>query len=139
MLPDLPYSCRINNNLAAPNENSMNESRKRILHLEDDHDMQDYVQALLSDIADITSIDTAEQFSRLLDENTFDLFLLDLVLQDGSGSSMAKVMKATYPEIPIIMLSAHYKAGTIEEVDASFTKGAMNETEFIDSVIKFLN
>jgi two-component system OmpR family response regulator len=43
---------------------------------------------------------------RLLDERTYDLVLLDLLLPDGHGSEVLQTVRATDPDVPVIVLSA---------------------------------
>ena len=42
---------------------------------------------------------------RLLEENAYDLVLLDISLKDGNGFSLCKIIKSEY-QIPVIFLTA---------------------------------
>jgi two-component system OmpR family response regulator len=46
------------------------------------------------------------QARRLLDERTYDLVLLDLLLPDGHGSEVLQKIRAADPDLPVIVLSA---------------------------------
>ena len=116
----------------------MNLTKKSILHIEDDPDIHSYVTTLLSDIANVTTVFTAKEAQQLLVGSVFDMFLLDLVLKDASGASIAAQLKDAYPYTPIIILSAHNVTGAIEEADASFIKSRLDEDTFIDTVKKLL-
>lgn len=112
----------------------MTNTNKSILHVEDDSDFHTYVDALLSDIANVTSVYTAKHAHELLVGSVFDLFLLDLVLKDSSGSTMARELKKSFPNTPIVVLSAHDVTGAIDEAEATFVKSTLDEDKFIDTV-----
>ena len=122
----------------------MSTSSKKILHVEDDSDFHTYVDALLFDVATIKSVFTVKEFNAALMEESYDLFILDLVLRDGSGFTMSKKLKIQYPDTPIILLSAHNVMSTdkkvtdvvdvVEEINASFIKGKLDEDAFISTV-----
>lgn len=111
---------------------------KSILHIEDDSDFHMYVDAMLSDVAKVTSVYTRKEAEKLLVGSIFDLFVLDLVLKDSSGSILAKDLKQAYPDTPIIILSAHNVTGAIDEAEASFVKSKLDEEGFITTVRKLL-
>jgi len=116
----------------------MSNTKKSILHVEDDPDFHPYVAALLENAANVTSVHTAKAFRELLVGSVFDMFILDLVFKDGSGSSLARELKAAYPNTPVIILSAHDVTGAIEEVDATFIKGRLKEKDFVKTITKLL-
>lgn len=113
--------------------------KKSILHLEDDTDFHDYVKTLLGDLVHITSVSSAKEFSELLSGSQFDLFMLDLVFKDGSGSKMAKTLKHNYPNTPIVILSAYDVTDAIEEADAAFIKGTFKTDAFIKKIKTLLD
>ena len=114
----------------------MNDTMINILHLEDDPDIHPYVKTLLDNIANITFVTTAKEFNASLSASKFDLFLLDLVFRDGSGSKMARTLKNDYPDTPIVVLSTHNVTGAIDEADASFVKGKFEIEDFIQTIKK---
>ena len=123
----------------------MKNLKKHILHVDDDPDIQAYVEALLSDVVNVTSVYTAKEFYELLDGIQYDLFVLDLVLKDGSGFSMSKKLKKSHPDTPIVLLSAHQVTTSddnvtdvVDEIDASFVKGRLNEKQFIETITNLM-
>ena len=116
----------------------MSNSNKSILHVDDDPDFHAYVENLLGSIANVTSVHNTKEFRELLTGSVFDMFILDLVLKDGSGSSMARELRQRYPDTPIIILSAHDITGAIDEADATFVKGRLKQKDMIRAVKKLL-
>ena len=123
----------------------MSALEKNILQVEDDSDFHTYVDAPLYDVANVTSVFTVKEFNEALNNDSYDLFILDLVLRDGSGTSMSKKLKVTYPDTPIVLLSAHNVmmsesnvTDVVTELDASFVKGKLDEDAFISTVTKLL-
>ena len=112
---------------------------KNILHIEDDTDIHNYVETMLNDVANITSVVSIKDADVILQSDVFDLFILDLVLKDGSGYKMARKLKEIYPDTPIAILSAHNITSAIEEADASFFKNLINEDDFVNTIKKLLN
>ena len=64
-----------------------------------------------------------EEGLRLLDQESFDLVLLDLALPGQSGLELLPQIKERYPELPIIMITAY---GTVDNVIESIRAGAEN-------------
>lgn len=112
---------------------------KNILHIEDDADILNYVDIMLNDIANITPVMSIKDADTLLYRNVYDLFIIDLVLKDGSGYKMARKLKDLYPDTPIAILSGHNITSSIEEADASFLKSSINEDDFVSTIKKLLN
>lgn len=112
---------------------------KHILHIEDNVDFHVYINTMLGDFVDVSSFCTAKEAREALAGIKFDLFLLDLVLKDGSGASIAKELRQQYPDTPIVILSAHdIVTGFIDEADATFVKTTLDFDEFTDSIKKLL-
>ena len=113
---------------------------KHILHVEDNTDFHVYVNTMLSEFVNITSVCTVKEFKETLPAFTFDLFLLDLVLQDGSGATIAKQLRTEYPNTPIVILSAHSViTNIIEDADATFVKTVLDFDVFTTTIKKLLH
>lgn len=112
---------------------------KHILHVEDDTDFHTYVDTMLSEFVNITSVCSAREFRDALAGFEFDLFLLDLVLKDGSGASIAKELKRNYPDTPVVILSAHDAIhNCVEEADAAFVKTTLDFNKFGNTIKKLI-
>ena len=118
----------------------MTETKKQILYVEDSTDFQFYIETMLKDVVDVISVSTVKEAREALAGVKFDLFLLDLVLPDGSGSRMSKDMKKTYPNTPIVILSAHdIVTDFIDDADATFVKTTLDFDDFVKKIKKLLN
>jgi len=112
----------------------MNERKKRILHVEDDLDLQNYIVAIFSNIADITAVQSLKEARTLLRDNQFDLLLVDFTLPDGSGSELIIELSANHSSMPIVVFSAHEISDTMLNVSDVFVKGRFKEQDLINSV-----
>jgi len=112
----------------------MSEEKKRILHVEDDLDLQNYIVAIFSNIADITAVQNLKAARTLLRDNQFDLLLVDFTLPDGSGSELIIELSANNSSMPIVVFSAHEISDTMLNVSDVFVKGRYREQDLINSV-----
>ncbi len=79
----------------------------RILHVEDDLDLQRVVAAIVDGDARIEpALNLAEARERLAG-GRFDLVILDLALPDGSGLELLPELGALDPSTPVLIFSAH--------------------------------
>jgi len=86
---------------------SSSGGKARLLHVEDDQDVLDFVSTLVSDLAEITPAETIAQASSLLKRQTFDLVVLDLMLPDGNGEELLPLlMRDNHKSTPVIIFSA---------------------------------
>ncbi len=82
-------------------------SNRKILIIEDDQDLCTYLNDFLQSQGFRTkSLVKGSKAFDYLDDNWADLVLLDLQLPDVRGESLCRQIKETYPEIPLIILTA---------------------------------
>ncbi len=81
--------------------------RLRILHIEDDPDVVQFVAMVLQPVADVQAAMTMQAARQLLTHETFDLILLDIGLPDGSGLDLLTFLNE-HPSspTPIVIFSA---------------------------------
>ncbi|HTQ80259.1 MAG TPA: response regulator, partial [Thermoanaerobaculia bacterium] len=79
----------------------------RILHVEDDEDLQQVVAAIVGDTAQMERAASLAEARQLLAEDRFDLVILDLVLSDGSGLELLPFLGSLAPPTPVVLFSAH--------------------------------
>ena len=77
--------------------------RPHILYVEDDDDSCQMMSALLNGSGiDVTCVRGMTDVLQLPNKDRFDLFLLDIWLNDGDGNELCKVLKAEFPNIPVV-------------------------------------
>jgi len=89
---------------------------KTIFIVEDETGIRDALQLLLSfENYDVRSFATVEAFNRRDKSLTPDIFILDVMLPDGSGTDLCNQLKneSLTSEIPVMIISAHAKAETV--------------------------
>ncbi len=79
----------------------------RVLHVEDDLDVQLIVGRLLADVADVRTAETLGDARRMLATAEFDLVLLDLRLPDGNGRELLQQISGQENPVPVVVFSAH--------------------------------
>ncbi|WP_298626203.1 MHYT domain-containing protein [uncultured Legionella sp.] len=78
-------------------------SLPQILHIEDNVDMQHVVATILEEHAAVVTANNLVQAKELLEINTYDLIILDLLLPDGNGIEILPLL-AQY-KIPVLVFS----------------------------------
>lgn len=122
---------------------SDNELQKpRLLVVEDDYENQKFLEIFLKRKFDLKICDSAETFYKLIENNDFDVILMDISLRGKKdGLQLTKELRGMdkYKEVPVVALSAHafqkdkenaYQAG----VDIFLTKPVQNEV-LLDTLI----
>lgn len=113
---------------------------KHILHIEDNHDFHVYINTMLGDLGNITSVVSLEKAHDAMNDIKYDLFIIDMVLEDGSGASIIGQLKKKHPGTPIIILSAHDVISSFTGlVDAVFNKAVLDFEELFNTAKKLIN
>jgi len=90
--------------------------RFRVLVIDDDPGVRDYLEALVSRQGyQVFAAAGGEDALRDLDETRPDLVTLDVVLPGMDGLETLRELKLRVPEVPVVMLSGHGQARTIVE------------------------
>ncbi|MEE8352035.1 MAG: response regulator, partial [Rhodospirillales bacterium] len=111
--------------------------RPRILHLEDDESVLQIVSSLIADTGDVVAAKTLEEAKNLLERETFDLVLLDLMLPDGDGGDLLPLLNNPGGlSTPVIIFSAKdVSLEMVEHVKAVLIKSQTSNEELL-SVIR---
>ena len=117
----------------------MSAPKKRILHVEDDIAIQQYINTLLSSLAEITSTNKLREAQELIKKNQYDMIIIDFTLPDGSGSELVSQLAKHSPAIPVIIFSSHEIANTLTNVKHRFHKTHFTDTILIETVSKYLS
>jgi DNA-binding response OmpR family regulator len=81
---------------------------KRILYLEDDEDTREMVSFVLTrSHYEVISADSCLEGLNLARQSSFDLYLIDQVLADGSGIDLCRQIRNFDPKTPIIICSGY--------------------------------
>jgi DNA-binding NtrC family response regulator len=96
----------------------------RILVIDDESAIRDSLEVLLSleGYAVTMAVDGVEGL-KILDQESFDLLLLDLNLPGQSGLELLPQIKERYPQLPVIMITAY---GSVDNVVEAIRSGAEN-------------
>jgi len=85
----------------------MAENSKKILMVDDDLRMRELLQRYLTEQGfDIKTVSDAKEMDAILSDESFDLFVLDLMLPGEDGLGICRRLRANNVETPIIMLTA---------------------------------
>ena len=111
--------------------------RPRILHLEDDQGVIQIVSSLVAETGDVVAAKTLKEAKILLERETFDLVLLDLMLPDGDGEELLPLLNnPDRPPTPVVIFSAKdVSRKTAETIQAALVKSQTSNDELL-SVIR---
>lgn len=120
----------------------LNENiRPRILHVEDDPDIARVVKILIGDLGEIDLVrDKTEAMKKLEEKEVYNLFLLDIMLPDGSSEELIPYIKEHYADIPIVLFSAlEVDAKLKEQVSKALVKSRTSNTFLVETIKKIIN
>lgn len=83
-------------------------TKARILHVDDHQDTRLMMAALLMDAGyGVMTAGSVTEGLQLAREITFDLFLLDVRLPDGTGIELCQKLRELHPNVPVMYYSAY--------------------------------
>ena len=117
----------------------MHDGRPRILHVEDDPDVQRIVGAMARDIATFHYAATLAEARVQLQGQRFDLVLLDLALGDELGWDLVEDIDALDLRPPVIVFSAS-DVGPVEnrQIEAVLVKAHTSDAELLSTIERAL-
>ena len=96
--------------------------RQRILYVEDDVDTREVVKLILAAAGyQMTTADTCAHAIDLTRADKFDLYLIDILLPDGSGFKLCEQLNKLDPTAPVIFCSG---SATDEDKESAAQCGA---------------
>ena len=111
---------------------------KRILCVDDDPDMRDIIrETLQSEGYEVAEAQNGEEAIRCLDEEKFDLVLLDVVMPGPSGLDVLRFLGSKGNKTPIAMITGKagftlatesYMLGAVEYITKPFTTEYLVDT-----------
>lgn len=110
--------------------------RPRVLHVEDDADLCNVVAAALAQLADVVSVSSAAAARREAEAGGYEIAILDVALEDGSGLDLLSAFEAAEPKpIPAIIFSARdIDRATAARAKAAMTKSRASLAALVDAV-----
>lgn len=123
--------------IAAIKSIDLPEARQRplILQVEDDADVRQIVELILTDTADVVAARNLAEARQLLSKQHFDLVLLDVGLPDGSGLNLLPEIKHGHPATEVVIFSAQDVDQDIaSQVSAALVKSATSNIKLIQTI-----
>jgi len=118
---------------------SMASGKPRILHVDDDPDIQRITEAIAHDFADFEFASLLEQARTRLHEQRFDLVLLDLTLGEDSGWDLIEDINALDPRPPVIVFSARdVDPADRKHAEAVLVKARTSNLELLNTIQRVL-
>ena len=120
----------------------MAEKQCRILYVDDHDDSAEMLKLILADANyEVETARSVEQALQIAGESTFDLYVLDKRLPDGSGLELVKRLNALTPEVPCVLYTGdvyelHKKEALAAGADAYVPKPDIEK--LIETVNGFL-
>ncbi|MBI2779703.1 MAG: CHASE domain-containing protein [Gammaproteobacteria bacterium] len=109
--------------------------KPRILHVEDDPDVRQVVSSMAQDIADFDYAGNLRQVADKLDQQRYDLIILDLGLPDGSGWDVLPLLSTLNPQPPVVVFSVQNVTGEdVRKTAAALVKSQVSNQELIDTL-----
>lgn len=107
----------------------------RVLHVEDDEDLHEVVSVMVGTCATFESAHTFEDAKRCIEQQTYDVVLLDIGLPDGSGWDLVPIIRRHLPEAKVIILSgANMNREQHEQVEAVLLKSRLSADTLIQNI-----
>ncbi|NOQ36330.1 MAG: response regulator [Methylococcaceae bacterium] len=112
----------------------------KILYVEDDKDLTQIMTLLLEDKVTVVSANTLQQAKKLLQDETFDLVILDVGLPDGTGLDILPFLNTHLSTTPIIIFSGEsITEDVVNRVDAALIKSKVSNNELVGTIKSLIN
>lgn len=111
----------------------------KILYIEDDADLAKIMTSLLGDEITVISVATLEAAKQALQQEQFDLVILDIGLPDGTGLDILPVLQSYATITPVIVFSGNdITTDIINKVDAALIKSQATNDELIKTIKRLI-
>jgi DNA-binding NtrC family response regulator len=88
---------------------------KRILIVDDEQGTRDSLQAIFSGLYELVLVAKAEEAREEIARSHFDLMILDIIMPGINGIAFLREVRETFPQIPVVMISASHHEETIQQ------------------------
>lgn len=107
----------------------------KILYIEDDKDLTLIMETLLEGKTTVVPANTLHEATKLLEEQEFDLVILDVGLPDGTGLDVISLLDAHLSTTPIIIFSGEsITEAVVNRVDAALIKSKVSNDELVETI-----
>ncbi|MDQ3815541.1 MAG: response regulator, partial [Armatimonadota bacterium] len=119
-------------------------AQPRVLHIEDNPDVRRVVAAILKDTAQIVGAANLQAAMRKLEQQTFDLIILEPALPDGSGLQLLPLLDeqqrtTAQPRPPVVLFASEQVAGgNAPGIAAELLKSRTSNQELKETIISLL-
>lgn len=114
--------------------------KPHILHVEDDPDVLHVVQSILQDIAKVTPAQGVAGARQLLEQEQFDLVILDPVLSDGDGIDLLPFMRRDAVQVPVVIFSTRDAApAVLHQVNAALVKSRTSNEQLLRTITQLIS
>jgi len=115
------------------------KQHSKILYIEDDADLAKIMTSLLGDEITVISVTTLEAAKETLQQEEFDLVILDIGLPDGTGLDILPVLQSYATITPVIIFSGNnITTDIINKVDAALIKSQATNDELIKTIKRLI-
>jgi signal transduction histidine kinase/NO-binding membrane sensor protein with MHYT domain/DNA-binding response OmpR family regulator len=116
-----------------------NNSKPKILHIEDDKDISNIVSRVLANICETEITDSVATAKKLLKKSKYDLVIIDINLTDGSGYQLISFLEDNNFRIPIVILSVDEANQSISKnIAASLVKSKISNQDLLDKIVAII-
>lgn len=130
---------RLLNAVDAANRQRQSNGLTRILHVEDDDDVNEIVRVMLRDKASVVHETDLHGARRRLAQEHFDLVLLDIALPDGNGLSLLDDIHQLDPSPAVIIFSAlELDIDAANNINAVLIKSRTGNQQLLETILSCL-
>lgn len=117
-----------------------NRDLPRILHIEDDKDLQEVISDMLQGQCQLTATATVAASREALKTGEFDLVLLDIGLPDGSGLDLLDTIERyVHPPQVVIFSAQDVDSEYAERVDQVLVKSKTSNSDLLSVIRKMID
>ena len=99
----------------------------RILVIDDDQDILDFLSTCLADSHDVTACLNGELASYAMEEHAFDIIITDIFMPFRDGLDITREVTTLYPNTKVIAMTSHYGQGQTDYLKAAEVIGAAGQ------------
>lgn len=115
------------------------DTRPKVLHVEDDPDIFRVVNAIVGEFAELDNATNLAAARRMLENNHYDLVILDISLPDGSGMELLPILNGATPPIPVMVFSANEMGmEKMQEVKSVLVKSRTDNAQLLATIKRLI-